>query len=570
MLASSYSMGQSTSANQTYGTGYALVDQDLMILACNAAFLDWIEGRLGRIVGQTLPMLLPELVGVEDVLYQLTRQPTEILSIPKIYRVSADPRGRYFDLLIEPLPHFGPILLVLAIDVTAQAHLELALRHERNELRLQIRERARAEAALRQAKEQLEEIVAARTAELQQANTRLLLELEERTRAEALRAKLEAQLRQSQKMEAVGRLAGGIAHDFNNLLTVINGYSDLLLQHFSDQHPLRRDVEQIRKAGERAAALTRRLLAFSRQQILQPRVLDLSEVITDLEKMLRRLIGANIELVTQLAPALKPIEADPSQLEQLLLNLVVNARDAMPDSGKLTIAAANIEIEADDANQQVEVKPGEYVKLMVSDTGLGMTDEVKAHLFEPFFTTKEPGKGTGLGLAICFGIVKQSNGYIEVESEVGRGTTFTILLPAVAQTASPIFRPTYVHNLPGGTETILVVEDSAEVRELICGTLLQQGYGVLEASNGEAGLRLAETRLAGADLHLVITDLVMPQLGGRELARRLRAIYPGLKLLFISGYADTADLEAIVHLPYLQKPFSPELLIRKVREVLDS
>ncbi len=560
----------SASVEQKHGTGYALADQNLTTLACNAAFLDWVDDSWSLIIGQPLPVLLPELVGLEDYLYQqVISNSTDVLNIPKIYRSSVDQQGRYFDLLIEPLPHFGPVLLVLAIDVTVQAHLELILRHERNELRLQVRERERAEIALRQAKDELEDIVAERTATLKQANEQLRFELEERARAEALRMELEAQLRQSQKMEAVGRLAGGIAHDFNNLLTVINGYSDLILQDLSEHHPLHRDIKQIRKAGERAAGLTRRLLAFSRQQILQPKVLNLNEIIGDLKEMLRRLIDEHIELVIHLDPNLKSIKADPGQLEQLLLNLSVNARDAMPNGGKLIITTTPLVLNPEEAHQRLQIQPGEYVKLLVSDTGMGMTDEVKAHIFEPFFTTKDPGQGTGLGLSICFGIVQQSDGYIEMESEIDQGTTFTIFLPAVDQPAGSLVTPPAPAKLLSGRETILVVEDEPDVRDLVCSNLVQQGYVVKQADDGETGLRLAETELAESNLQLVITDIVMPRLGGKELVQRLYAQYPQLKVLFMSGYANNFEFQTMPGMAYLQKPFSPDVLLRKVRELLD-
>jgi two-component system, cell cycle sensor histidine kinase and response regulator CckA len=560
----------SASSGQKQSAGYALADQNLITLACNAAFLDWVDDSWGQVIGKPLPALLPELVGLEDYLQQqLTSYRTDVLNIPKIYRASPGQQGRYFDLLIEPLLHFGPVLLVLTIDVTLQAYLELALRHERNELRLQIGERERAEIALRHAKDELEAIVAERTATLKQANEQLRLELEERVRAEALRMKLEAQLRQSQKMEAVGRLAGGIAHDFNNLLTVINGYSEMILQSLSEHHPLYRNIEQIKKAGDRAAGLTRRLLAFSRQQVLQPKVLNLNEIVGDLKEMLRRLIGEHIELVIGLDPHLKSIKADPGQLEQLLLNLAVNARDAMPDGGQLMITTSPLRGTPEAVQPGLQLQPGDYVKLTVSDTGTGMTDEVKAHLFEPFFTTKDPGQGTGMGLSICFGIVQQSAGYIDVESVIGQGTTFTVLFPVVDEPAANLFTPANPAKLLSGHETILVVEDEPDVRDLISSTLAEQGYVVKQADNGETGLHLAETQLAESNLQLVITDIVMPRLGGKELVQRLYVQYPDLKVLFISGYANNFEFQTIPGMAYLQKPFSPEVLLRQVRELLD-
>jgi CheY-like chemotaxis protein len=314
-------------------------------------------------------------------------------------------------------------------------------------------------------------------------------------------------------------------------------------------------------------------LAFSRKQVLQRQVFDLNTVVADVNKMLSRLIGEDIELVTLLAPNPSWVKADPSQLEQVLINLAVNARDAMPDGGKLIIETANIHLDQEYTGYYGQMIPGEYVLLTVSDTGVGLTEEVKAHLFEPFFTTKELGKGTGLGLATCFGIISQSEGYIQVYSEPGQGTTFKIYLPRVeAEVASSPAKQDEAGDLPRGTETILLVEDESEVRNLAALTLREQGYILLEAANGEEALRVAEEQV-GIKLHLLITDVVMPQLGGKGLADRLSALHPDLKVLFMSGYADNL----IVHyneilapgIAFLQKPFTLELLVRKVREVLD-
>ena len=378
------------------------------------------------------------------------------------------------------------------------------------------------------------------------------------------------QLRHAQRLEALGQLAGGVAHDFNNLLTVITGFSELVLQRLGATDPPRSYLEEITKAGERASALTRQLLAFSRRQVLEPEVLDLSGVVVDAEPMLRRVVGEAVELRTHLTPRLWPVKADRGQIDQVILNLAVNARDAMPRGGRLAIETANVDLDETYTQYHVPLRAGEYVRLSASDTGTGMTPEVQAHIFEPFYTTKPPGKGTGLGLATVYGIVKQSGGYIWVYSEPGQGTTFKIYLPREAggvPAAAPPARPLAA---PGGTEHILVVEDDAQIRSLIRGVLDASGYTVLEARRGEDALRLSEQH-AGA-LHLLLTDVVMPGMSGRELAQRLAAHHPGMKVLFMSGYTDQVVVEQGMieaRAPFLQKPFSPEALRRKLREMLD-
>jgi len=384
--------------------------------------------------------------------------------------------------------------------------------------------------------------------------------------------RMEEQLRQSQKMEAVGRLAGGVAHDFNNLLTAISGYSDLLLHRLPDYSTLRRDVEEIRKAGDRAAALTRQLLAFSRRQVLQPKVLDLNNVVTNMGQMLRRLIGEDIELSTDLSPSLSRVKADPGQIEQVIVNLAVNARDAMPDGGRITIATSDAELSPAYAAAHPEVRPGPHVLLSVADTGHGMSDETQAHLFEPFFTTKERGKGTGLGLATVYGIVHQSGGHLRVNSAADRGSTFLIYLPRVEAPEDGVQgadRPLLPHPSPG-TETILLAEDEEVVRRLAREILSGNGYKVLEAGNGREALLLSEAHRG--EIHLLLTDVVMPKMSGRELTERIRPLRPGLRILYMSGYTDDAILRHGVledGIPFLQKPFTPEELARKVREVLD-
>lgn len=395
----------------------------------------------------------------------------------------------------------------------------------------------------------------------------------ERDKAEALEAlrKSEEQLQQSQKLEAVGRLAGGVAHDFNNLLTAIIGYSDLALRRLPERDPLQRDLEEIKKAGERASALTRQLLAFSRKQVLRPRVINLNEVIADLERMLRRTIGEDIVFKAKLQPDLGNVKADPSQMEQVIINLAVNARDAMPEGGKLLIETANICLDESYARQHVSVVPGNFVMVAVSDTGTGIDEETKRRIFEPFFTTKEAGKGTGLGLSTVYGIIKQSGGNIWVYSEVSRGTTFKVYLPRVSEDAELLRREAQKAEVPGGTETLLLVEDEQLVRDLSVEILSSLGYNILKAENGPAALELWKQHPGKIDL--LLTDVVMPEMSGRELAQRLQASHPEMRVLFMSGY--TRD--AIVHhgaldegIQFMQKPFSPDGLALHVRKVLDS
>ena len=384
---------------------------------------------------------------------------------------------------------------------------------------------------------------------------------------------LEEQYLQAQKMEAIGRLSGGVAHDFNNLLVVITGYSELLLdRHLSADSPLRKFVEEIQRAGERAAGLTQQLLAFSRKQVLQPQILNLNDTIVTMDKMLWRLIGEDIDLITKPSPNLGQVKADPGQVEQIILNLVVNARDAMPHGGKIIIETANVELDEAYTRHHSEVKPGLYTLLAVSDTGTGMDAATQSLIFEPFFTTKEQGKGTGLGLSTVFGIVKQSGGNIWVYSELGRGTTFKIYLPQVQERiASQEPRPNLAELSPGH-ETILLVEDEAPVRGLARQVLELGGYTVLEATRGSEALLHCEQQQGAIDL--LLTDVIMPGgLNGRELAEQVRAVSPGVKVLYMSGYTD----DAIVHhgvlepgLFFLQKPFTPVALARKVREVLEA
>jgi two-component system cell cycle sensor histidine kinase/response regulator CckA len=395
------------------------------------------------------------------------------------------------------------------------------------------------------------------------------IDITERKRAEeALRAGLQEQLRQAQKMEAVGRLAGGVAHDFNNLLSIVLSYSDLILSQIAADSPFRPDLEEVRRAGARAAELTGQLLAFSRQQVLQPRVLDLNEVLGGMERLLPRLLGEHIEIAFRKGAALRLVKADPSQLDQVLMNLVINARDAMPDGGKLTIETSSVDLDDHYVREHLDARPGPHVMLAVSDTGVGMDKATMARVFEPFFTTKETGRGTGLGLSTVFGIVKQSGGTVWVYSEPGQGTTFKVYLPAVTGAADAP-RPALPTGDLRGHETVLLVEDEEQVRVLASHLLRRLGYTVLEARRAGEAITLASEHRGEIDL--LLTDVIMPEMGGRLLAERVLAERPDIRVLFMSGYTD----DAIVHhgvldagMAFLQKPLTPDSLARRVREVL--
>jgi len=388
---------------------------------------------------------------------------------------------------------------------------------------------------------------------------------------QADRVRLESQFRQAQKMEAIGRLAGGIAHDFNNLLTAILGYSEVALGGLDEDHPQRSSIQEVLNAGQRASALTRQLLAFSRKQVLSPKVLNLNQSVTDIEKMLRRIIGEDIQFIITLDPQLGNVKADPGQVEQVIMNVALNARDAMPEGGQLTIETRNADLDEAFVKQYSGGRPGPHVLLMISDTGRGMDAETQSHIFEPFFTTKEQGKGTGLGLSTVYGIVRQSEGIIAVRSEPGHGAAFEIYLPRVAEPRETRRRTAAEVPASKGSETILVVEDADAVRELILGMLRGKGYNVLVASDGDEALETAE-KFEGA-IHLLVTDVVMPRVSGPELAQRLLKARPDMGVLFMSGYTDKGIIFGGLVEPdtaFLQKPFTTGELARKVRGVLDA
>jgi signal transduction histidine kinase len=572
---------------------YLVLGPDFRILEASDAYLQATMTRREEIMGRGLFDVFPDnpddpaADGVRNLRASLnrvleTRQP-DAMAIQKYDVRRPDSEGGGFEER-----HWSPInspvcapdgsveyIIHRAEDVTEfvrarkmgleQQEIAHALRTRGERMEVEIFHRAQeiqeVNRLLLEAKAELEARVAERTAELAKSNAALLDEIEQKNR-------LEEQFRQSQKMEAVGQLAGGVAHDFNNLLTVILLYANKLLASTPESDPTRTALEQIARAGERAATLTGQLLAFSRQQVLEPRVLDLNAVVSGVEPMLRRLIGEDIELSTALDPALGRVLADPGRLEQVILNLAVNARDAMPHGGTLILETHNVEFDEAYAREHVDVAPGRYAMLAVSDTGEGMSRDVQARVFEPFFTTKEAGKGTGLGLSTVFGIVKQSGGSIGVYSEPGHGTSFKVYLPHVNAAVTPV-EETVTPEGDIGHGTVLLVEDDAFVREITVSTLEELGYSVISAGSGEEALNIAGAHEGPLDL--LVTDVIMPGMPGPKVAEGLQKIRPGTKVLFVSGYTD----DAMVHhglregeIAFLQKPFTLEALARKIRETL--
>jgi signal transduction histidine kinase/ActR/RegA family two-component response regulator len=580
---------------------YLILTSDLTIVAVSEAYLRATMTRREEILGRPLFEVFPDnpddptATGVANLRSSLERVLThgapDAMAVQKydIRRPASEGGGfdeRYWSPVNTPVfGRNGQIRYIIHAveDVTdfmrlklqgsqeQKLHQELMTRAGMMEAEIYRRAQQIQEAnrQLRELQTELEQRVQARTADLQRANEELQRQIAERKRTEEALVRSEEQLRQAQKLEAVGRLAGGVAHDFNNLLTVILSYSHLLLEEAAPGEATRSELQEIQRAGNRAAELTRQLLAFSRQQVLEPRVLDLNRIISGLDKMLRRLIGEDIDLVTHPSSGLGMVQADPGQIEQVIMNLAVNARDAMPGGGKLTIETGNVELGEEYTALRGDLRPGHYAMLAVSDTGCGMSAEVKARIFEPFYTTKEKGKGTGLGLSTVHGIVKQSEGHIEVYSEPGHGTTFKIYLPRVEAAEEMTAVAGVTTARLEGTETVLVVEDEMSIRRLIGRSLRARGYRVLEANDGSEAIAHCERRSPRVDL--LITDVVMPMMSGPELVQRVTAGCPGLKVLFISGYTDRALIhQGLRHdgSAFLQKPFTPETLARKVRELL--
>jgi signal transduction histidine kinase len=546
---------------------YLVLTRDLEIVAVSEAYLAATMTERSRILGRALFDVFPDnpddpqATGVANLRASLERVlalgRADTMAVQKydIRRPDSEGGGfeeRFWSPLNSPvLDEHGELRYIIhrVEDVTEFVRLRSRTVSMEAEIFRRAQELQTSNQELRSLQAELEQRVEARTAELRRA---------------------EAQLRHSQKMEAIGRMSGAIAHDFNNLLSVILSYSTLLVRDLRPIDPMREDLESIRKAGERAAELTRQLLAFSRQQVLAPRVLDLNETVHETERMLRRLLGADIDLVTRCQRDLSKVRVDPGQMDQVVMNLALNARDAMPDGGKLTIETSDVVLDESYAAQHHGVTPGPHVLLAVSDTGIGMDAETQGRIFEPFFTTKPAGKGTGLGLSTVFGIVQQSGGSIWVYSELGTGTTIKIYLPrAEGSVDEPeeFAPPPTLH----GKETILLVEDQDEVRRVATTILRNYGYRVLSASNAGEALLACEKHLRAIDL--LLTDVVMPQMSGPELSQRILAQRPDLKVLFMSGYADGAVVgHGILDsgTDYVQKPLLPEVLARRVRQVLDA
>jgi signal transduction histidine kinase/ActR/RegA family two-component response regulator len=546
---------------------YLVLTRDLEIVAVSEAYLAATMTERSRILGRALFDVFPDnpddpqATGVANLRASLERVlafgRADAMAVQKydIRRPESEGGGfeeRFWSPLNSPVfGEHGEIRYIIhrVEDVTEFVRLRSRTVSMEAEIFQRAQELQTSNQELRSLQAELEQRVEARTAELRRA---------------------EAQLRHSQKMEAIGRMSGAIAHDFNNLLSVILSYSTLLVRDLRPIDPMREDIESIRKAGERAAELTRQLLAFSRQQVLAPRVLSLNETVQETERMLRRLLGADIELVTRCQRDLSKVRVDPGQMDQVVMNLALNARDAMPDGGKLTIETSDVVLDESYAAQHHGVTPGPHVLLAVSDTGIGMDVETQGRIFEPFFTTKPPGKGTGLGLSTVFGIIQQSGGNIWVYSELGTGTTIKIYLPrAEGSEDEPeeFAPPPTLH----GKETILLVEDQDEVRRVATTILRNYGYRVLSASNAGEALLACEKHLRAIDL--LLTDVVMPQMSGPELSQRILAQRPDLKVLFMSGYADGAVVgHGILDsgTDYVQKPLLPEVLARRVRQVLDA
>jgi signal transduction histidine kinase/ActR/RegA family two-component response regulator len=571
---------------------YLVLSPELAIVAVSDAYLRATMTKRDEILGRGIFDVFPDnpaeiaANGVSNLRASLERvllhRVPDTMAVQKydIRRPESEGGGfeeRHWSPVNTPVLRNGRVVYVIhrVEDVTDFARLQSKGNQailESDKLRSQVTEMGRELFAraqeLQRANEQLRRQHLDLQGRVALTNEELAQEVNARQATEEALKRSEEQLRQAQKLEAVGRLAAGIAHDFNNLLSVVLGYAEELLVDLPAGQAGREEINEIKLAGERAADLVRQLLIFSRQQLLTPKIVDLNALVDNVGRMLGRLVGEQIELAFVPGANLGLVKVDPGQLEQVVVNLVVNARDAMPNGGKLTIATSNVELDETYAAEHLAVVPGPYVMLSVSDTGIGMDRKTQDRLFEPFFTTKAPGQGSGLGLSTVFGIVKQSHGSVWVYSEPGHGTTFKIYLP---RTDRDSVRPVQTAPPQRGTETILLVEDEAQVRAIVKRTLERGGYAVLSASGPEEALRLCETSLLQIDL--LLTDVVMPQMNGRELAERVRVLRPAIKTLFMSGYTDDAILRHGVldeGVPFLQKPVTPSNLTRKVRETLDA
>jgi signal transduction histidine kinase/ActR/RegA family two-component response regulator len=580
-----------------------VLNRDLQIVAVTDAYLRATMTVRGNIVGRGIFDVLPvnpddrQASGIRNLRASLNRVlqkgATDVMPIQRLDVQRPEPEGggfeeRYWSPVNSPV--FGPHRRVRYIihrvaDVTDFVRAHQAGASIETEVYARSRELAEENIQLRSSNEALEHLHREVSQLMAQAGSQLLLgtkrswvQVPAATAEEMLdrvgnliatRNQLEEQLRQSQKLDAIGHLAGGIAHDFNNLLTAILGYNAMLCDAIQDRPEALEYAGEVRMAAEKAGALTFQLLAFSRRQVIQPQVLDLNASVANMEKMLRRIVGEDIELEVRAADGLHLVRADPSQVDQLIMNLVVNARDAMPEGGKLTVETSNAELTREYSGLHIGVQPGPYAMLAVSDTGVGMDAATRSRIFEPFFTTKDPGKGTGLGLSIVYGIVKQSGGDIFVYSEPGLGTSFKIFLPMAAGEATRKSARTHKMRPAVGGESILLVEDEDQVRNLTRVMLKREGYRVLEAAGGEEALPLIRNRRERIDL--LLTDIVMPRMRGTELAKEARAVRPRLKVLYMSGYTDTSVVSrgAIEpEAPFIQKPFSALDLYEKVRQCL--
>jgi PAS domain S-box-containing protein len=512
------------------------------VLDCNPAAAALHGMRREEIVGKNVAELVPP-ERRRDLVISATTAPSEFEG----FSLTSDGRSIPVSIRTSQIEYLGQRAMLLHVrDITEHKRFERELRRSNDELELRVQNR---------------------TAALARANEILRDEIAERNRWEEARKRLEEEVQAARKMEAVGRLAGGVAHDFNNLLTVIIGRCEVLLGRVSQMNPMRPDLLLIYDAAQKAASVTRQLLAFGRKQVLQPKILNLNAAIQEMDPMLRSLISDNIELTCDLSADLWSIEADRGQIEQVLMNLVVNAIDAMPNGGTLSVRTTNVEIETPPAEGAVTLEKGRYVMLIVQDTGRGMDPETLSHIFEPFFTTKEKSKGTGLGLSTVYGIVQQSGGYITASSQEGHGTIFKIYLPGLLTPADPLDGLERV--AAQGTETILVAEDADLVRQLTREMLEVRGYRVLEAASGEEALQICKTYTGAIDLTL--SDVVMPGMTGREMADQVTLIRPAMKILLMSGYTDEISKAGFLQpgLHFIEKPFTSNSLALKIREVLD-